>query len=94
MNAPNVSAKDTDHTSADTSTRSVSRQGEQALVRAMLQYQVRIDPDDPGSVLDLAALGFVNSAWRNSPLEDWHSEGRLDDGDMLRINAHTSWPVR
>jgi len=94
VNPPNISANDADPTSADASKRSMSRQREQALVRAMLQLQVGIDPDDPGSVLDLTALGFVNNAWRNSPVEDWHSEGRLDDGDMLRINAHTSWRVR
>ena len=94
MNPPNISANDADPTSADASKRSMSRQREQALVRAMLQLQVGIDPDDPGSVLDLTALGFVNNVWRNSPVEDWHSEGRLDDGDMLRINAHTSWRVR
>ncbi len=72
----------------------MSRQREQALVEAMLRYQVQIDPDELGPVLDLAAVGIVNSAWRNSPVEDWHSQGRLHDGDMLRINAHSSWRVR
>lgn len=48
--------------------------------------------DCAAAVLDLAAVGIVNSAWRNSPAEDWHAQGRLDDGDMLRINAHNTWP--
>lgn len=52
-------------------------------------------PGSGGPVLDLAAVGIVNSGWRNSPVEDWHAgDGPLDDGDMLRINAHTTWRVR
>jgi hypothetical protein len=44
---------------------------------------------------DLAAVGIVNSGWRNSPVEDWHAgDGPLSDGDMLRVNAHTTWRVR
>ncbi len=27
-------------------------------------------------------------------LGHWHAEGRLHDGDMLRINSHASWRVR
>ncbi|GAB3002926.1 hypothetical protein [Saccharothrix stipae] len=64
---------------------------EENLVEAMLRHQVGIDPDHVGAVLDLAAVGLVNSAWRNSPVEDWHAgDGPLSDGDMLRINAHTT----
>lgn len=48
------------------------------------------DPGSMASVLDLAALGLTNGAWRNTCVEDWHAEGRLSDGDMLRINARTS----
>ncbi len=72
----------------------MSRRREQALVEVVLRDQVQIDPDNLGAVLDLAAVGIVNGAWRNSPVEDWHGQGRLHDGDMLRINAHTSWRVR
>lgn len=39
----------------------------------------------------LTALGLVSSAWRNTCVEDWHAEGRLHDGDMLRISSHMSW---
>ncbi len=70
-------------------------QREETLLEAMLRHQAGIDPDRVGPVLDLAAVGIVNSAWRNSPVEDWHAgDGPLDDGDMLRINAHTTWRVR
>ena len=61
---------------------------------AILRHQIGIDPQHLGSVLDLVALGIVNSAWRNSPVEDWHAHGGLSDGEMLRINAHTTWRVR
>jgi hypothetical protein len=40
------------------------------------------------------ALGLVNGVWRNTSIENWHAEGRMHDGDMLRINSHTSWRVR
>ena len=42
----------------------------------------------------LAALGLVNAAWRNTCVESWHAEGRLDDGDMLRAGSHATWRVR
>ena len=45
-------------------------------------------------MLDLAAIGLVNGAWRNTCAENWHAEGRMRDGDMLRINSHTTWRVR
>lgn len=68
---------------------------EENLVEAMLRHQVGIDPDHVGAVLDLAAVGLVNSAWRNSPVEDWHAgDGPLGDGDMLRINSHITHRVR
>lgn len=52
------------------------------------------DPRSMTSVLDLAALGLTNGAWRNTCVENWHAEGRLSDGDMLRINARTTHGVR
>ena len=58
-------------------------------------HQVGIDPHHVGQVLDLAAVGIVNSAWRNGPVEDWPAaDGLLTDGAMLRINAHTTRRVR
>jgi hypothetical protein len=68
---------------------------EEVLLEATLRHQVGIDPFRVGPVLDLAAVGIVNSAWRNSPVEDWHAgDGPLTDGAMLRVNAHTTWRVR
>ncbi|WP_104113008.1 hypothetical protein [Micromonospora chalcea] len=70
-------------------------QREDELLRGMLAHQVGIEPDRAAAVLDLAAVGVVNNAWRNGPVEDWHAgDGPLNDGDMLRINAHTSWRIR
>lgn len=40
---------------------------EEDLLEAMLRHQVCIDPHHVGAVLDVAAVGLVNSAWRNSP---------------------------
>ena len=37
---------------------------------------------------------LVNSAWRNTSVENWHAEGRLHDGEMLRINSHSTWRIR
>jgi hypothetical protein len=73
----------------------MSPQREEALLDAVLRHQVGIDPSRVAAVLDLAAVGIVNSGWRNSPVEDWHAgDGPLTDGDMLRVNAHTTWRVR
>ncbi|WP_219413451.1 hypothetical protein [Pseudonocardia nigra] len=72
-----------------------TRQEEAVLVERVLRHQAGIDPRHLGQVLDLAAVGIVNSAWRNSPVEDWHAaDGPLTDGAMLRINAHTTWRIR
>src|SRR5215472_7439314 len=46
-----------------------------------------------GPVLDLAAIGLVNGAWRNTCVGTWHVQGRMRDGDMLRVNSHTTWQV-
>ena len=62
---------------------------EELLVEAMLRHQVGIDPAHVGEVLDLAAVGFVNSAWRNSPVENWHANGGLlRDGDIIDIDLN------
>jgi hypothetical protein len=73
----------------------ISPRREEALLEAVLRHQVGIDPSQLGPVLDVAAVGIVNSGWRNSPVEGWHAGGKpLSDGDMLRVNAHTTWRVR
>lgn len=64
---------------------------ENELIDQVLRDTVRVDPTQLRPMLRLAALGLVNSAWRNTCVEDWHAEGRLHDGDMLRINAQMNW---
>jgi hypothetical protein len=54
----------------------------------VLREQIGVDPSNLSVVLNLAAVGITNGTWRNSPLEDWHGEGRIHDGGMLR----TIWP--
>jgi hypothetical protein len=69
----------------------LTSQEEEDLLERILRRQVGVDPDRLGQVLDLAAVGIVNSVWRNGPVEDWHAGGGpLTDGAMLRINAHTT----
>jgi ATP-binding cassette subfamily B protein len=50
-----------------------------------------VDPDSLRPVLRLASLGLVRCAWRDTCVGSWRAEGRLRDGDMLRVNSHMSW---
>ncbi|MEV4452568.1 hypothetical protein [Streptomyces mirabilis] len=59
-----------------------------------LRSQAHVEPDDLNVLLDVLALGITNSAWRNSCVENWHAEGRLSDGDMMRINTYTTDGIR
>jgi hypothetical protein len=65
-----------------------------ARIRLLLRDHVGVDPNDAAVILDLAAIGITNGAWRNSPLEDWHGAGRIHDGGMLRANVATTKLVR
>ena len=67
---------------------------EEQLTADALRERAGIDPGKAGPLADLAALGLVNGAWRNTCVENWHAEGRLDDGDMLRASSHATWRVR
>src|SRR5260370_6612402 len=71
-----------------------SAEREEQLIGEMLRERGGIDPGRLGPVIDLAALGLVNSAWRNTCVEDWHAGGRMHDGDMLRINSHMTLRAR
>jgi hypothetical protein len=62
-------------------------QPDPTMIRAFLRQEVGIDPNEAAVVLDLASIGITNGARRNSPLEDWHSQGRIHDGGMLRTNV-------
>lgn len=63
-------------------------------IARVLREQIGVDPNNPSVVLNLAAIGITNGTWRNSPLEDWHGEGRIHDGGMLRANVATTKLVR
>jgi len=57
------------------------------------------EPPTAGSLaelLDLAAIGIVKHAWRNSPWEDVHADpsSPMTDGEMMRTNAATTRLVR
>lgn len=69
----------------------LSPQREDELIVQILRDQVGINPRSLRTVLRLTTLGLENSAWRNTHVENWHAEGRLHDGDMLRISSHMCW---
>ncbi|MGW7610327.1 hypothetical protein ACWGKW_24210 [Streptomyces sp. NPDC054766] len=64
------------------------------VLESLIRMQVDVDPGDLSALLDLVALGITVKAWRNSPVEDWHAEGRLSDSDMMRLNSHTTQAIR
>ncbi len=66
---------------------------EEQIMAGLLRERVGIDPGRVGPVVDLAAIGLVNGAWRNTCVERWHAAGRLEDGDLLRASSHTTWRV-
>jgi hypothetical protein len=73
------------------STDELSPEREEKLIGEMLRERGGIDLCRLGPVIDLAALGLVNSAARNTCVEDWHAEGRMYDSDIVRINSHMTW---
>lgn len=72
----------------------LSPEREELLITQMLRERCGIDPGTLGPVLDLAGIGLVNGAWRNTWVENWHAQSRMRDGDMLGVNSHTTWHVR
>lgn len=72
----------------------MTQEREEHVIADLLRERVGIDPGMLGSLVDLAAMGLVNGAWRNTCVENWHAEGRMHDGDMLRVNSHTTSRVR
>ncbi|WP_328914441.1 MULTISPECIES: hypothetical protein [unclassified Streptomyces] len=60
----------------------------------MLRTKAAVEPDNLATLLDLVAIGITNGTWRNSCIEGWHADGRLSDGDMMRINSHTTDAIR
>src|SRR6266568_8391250 len=65
-----------------------------ARIPVLLHQEIGVDPNDAAVILNLAAIGITNGAWRNSQLEDWHGDGRIYDGGMMRANVATTKLVR
>jgi len=57
----------------------LSSQRDDELVVQILRDQVGVDPRTLRPILRLTALGLVNSAWRDTRVEDWHAEGCLHE---------------
>ncbi|TMR96126.1 hypothetical protein [Nonomuraea basaltis] len=55
----------------------------------MLKLTVGVDPDEEPALVSAAAVGLVLDAWRNSPLEDIHSEDNgPSDGEMFAQSVY------
>jgi hypothetical protein len=52
----------------------LSPEREELIITGLLRERCGIDPGTAGPVLDLAAIGLVNGAWRNTCVENWHAE--------------------
>ena len=46
---------------------------EEQLTADLLRERAGIDPGNAGQLADLAAIGLVNGAWRNTCVENWHA---------------------
>lgn len=79
---------------ADLEFSDLGEEQESRLLRQFLRNFGGVDADKVGPVADLLALALVNSGWRNTCVENWHAAGLMDDGEMMRINSHTTWNVR
>jgi hypothetical protein len=68
---------------------------ERALVREAAR-KLGFDPDDRGSLADLAAVGIARLAWRDGLVEDWHAvpQRRISDSEMMRASAAVTRAVR
>ena len=55
-----------------------------------------LDPDNSEQLKDVAAVAMTRLAWRDSPVEDWHSirHRRIGNAEMMRANAATTRLVR
>ena len=49
---------------------------EEQLTADLLRERAGIDPGNAGQLADLAAIGLVNGAWRNTCVENWHAQRR------------------
>lgn len=51
-----------------------------------------INPSDTATLLDLAAMALTHHAWRNTAIEDAHSQGAIDDADQIVSNID-AWRI-
>lgn len=49
---------------------------EDQFICEMLRERYGIGQDGLEQVVDLAAIGIVHDAWRNTCVEDWHADGQ------------------
>jgi hypothetical protein len=58
--------------------------------------QLGLNVGNLDQVADFAAVAMTRLAWRDGPVEDWHSArfGRINDVEMMRANAATTRAVR
>lgn len=59
---------------------------------AVLHRRYGVEPDARDVLLDLAAMAFTHAAWRNSPWEDVHASGGIDDADQIVANVE-AWRI-
>jgi hypothetical protein len=57
---------------------------------AVLTARYGVEPHDTDALLDLAALAFTHTGWRNTSWEDAHVHGAIDDADQIVANI-SSW---
>lgn len=73
----------------------LSPKAESELVVTALREKSGLDPAVLREVVPVWSIGLTNGVWRNTVIEDWHSgTSPLTDGDMLRINSHTTYGVQ
>ena len=80
-----------------TSAKGMFEQAQEMITADLMAQMLRmraVETDDLATLLDLVALGLTNGTWRNSCVENWHAEGRLSDGEMMRLNSHTTHLIR
>jgi hypothetical protein len=58
--------------------------------------RVGVDRSNGNQLMDLAAVAMTRLAWRDGPVEDWHSVRyrRIGDAEMMRANGATTRAVR
>ncbi len=74
----------------------LARVRDEALPAAVRVLAVRygVEPGQTDVLLDLAAMAFTHSGWRNTAWEDAHAHGAIDDADQIVANIDAWRTVR